>query len=131
MATENQRYTVSVDEGLFQEIENYRFQNRFQTRSKATVELIRYALKHLKKNSNEESQKNKPILSEQEENLLFLYRQLDQRRQEEVMDFANYKMAQSKNTPPDRFANKTEIIVTVTILCFSVLSICTPTVKER
>ncbi len=100
MATENQRYTVSVDEGLFQEIENYRFQNRFQTRSKATVELIRYALKHLKKNSNEESQKNKPILSEQEENLLFLYRQLDQRRQEEVMDFANYKMAQSKNTPP-------------------------------
>ena len=100
MATENQRYTVSVDEELFQEIENYRFQNRFQTRSKATVQLIRYALKHLKKEQNAAAQKNKPMLSDQEEALLSLYRQLDQRRQEEVMDFANYKMAQNKNTPP-------------------------------
>lgn len=100
MATENQRYTVSVDDELFQEIENYRFKNRFQTRSKATVDLIRYALEHLKKETTKEPQKKEPALSEQEENLLALYRQLDEKRQEEVMEFADFKRAKNKNTPP-------------------------------
>lgn len=44
MATEKPRYTVSVDNELFQQIENFRFERRFQTRSEATVELIRLGL---------------------------------------------------------------------------------------
>lgn len=51
MATNRPRYTVSVDEELFQEIENFRFENRFQTRSEATVALLRLGLEALKKNS--------------------------------------------------------------------------------
>ena len=41
MATDRPRYTVSVDNELFQQIEDFRFERRFQTRSEATVELIR------------------------------------------------------------------------------------------
>ena len=41
MATDRPRYTVSVDNDLFQQIEDFRFEHRFQTRSEATVELIR------------------------------------------------------------------------------------------
>lgn len=40
MATNRARYTVSVDDKMFQQIEDFRFERRFQTRSEATVELI-------------------------------------------------------------------------------------------
>ena len=49
MATDRPRYTVSVDNDLFQQIEDFRFERRFQTRSEATVELIRMGLESLKK----------------------------------------------------------------------------------
>ena len=49
MATDRPRYTVSVDNELFQQIEDFRFEHRFQTRSEATVELIRLGLESLKK----------------------------------------------------------------------------------
>lgn len=44
MATNRARYTVSVDDKMFQQIEDFRFERRFQTRSEATVELIRLGL---------------------------------------------------------------------------------------
>lgn len=49
MATNRPRYTVSVDDELFQQIEDFRFRNRYQTRSEATVELLRLGLEQLKK----------------------------------------------------------------------------------
>lgn len=50
MATNKPRYTVSVDNELFKQIEDFRFEHRYQTRSEATVELIRLGLETLKKN---------------------------------------------------------------------------------
>ena len=47
MATNKKRYTVSVDDELFQQIENFRFSHRYQTRAEATVELIRLGLQQL------------------------------------------------------------------------------------
>lgn len=47
MATEKPRYTVSVDKEMFQQIEDFRFAHRYQTRSEATVELIRLGLESL------------------------------------------------------------------------------------
>lgn len=44
MATDKARYTVSVDEDMFQKIETFRYENRYPTRSAATVELIRLGL---------------------------------------------------------------------------------------
>ncbi|MGE9959133.1 ribbon-helix-helix domain-containing protein [Cloacibacillus porcorum] len=48
MATDRPRYTVSVDDELFKEIEDFRFKNRFATRSEATVELLKLGLQALK-----------------------------------------------------------------------------------
>ena len=47
MATDKPRYTVSVDAELFQKIEDFRFEHRFQTRSEAPVELIRRGLERV------------------------------------------------------------------------------------
>ena len=49
MATDRPRYTVSVDAKMFQQIEDFRFEHRFQTRSEATVELIRLGLEALER----------------------------------------------------------------------------------
>ncbi len=49
MSTTRPRYTVSVDDDLFKQIEDFRFENRFQTRSEATVELIRLGLQTVEK----------------------------------------------------------------------------------
>ena len=40
---------------MFQQIEDFRFEHRFQTRSEATVELIRRGLESLKKEKEEQS----------------------------------------------------------------------------
>ena len=55
MATNKPRYTVSVDDDLFQKIEDFRFEHRYQTRSEATVELIRLGLEALKREEQEKS----------------------------------------------------------------------------
>lgn len=47
MSTNKPRYTISVDDELFKQIEDFRFQNRYATRSQATCELIRLGLASL------------------------------------------------------------------------------------
>lgn len=47
MATQRQRYMISVDDDLFERIEDFRYKNRFPTRSEATAELIRLGLESL------------------------------------------------------------------------------------
>ena len=59
MATDRPWYTVSVDNEMFQEIENFRFEKRFQTRSEATAELIRLGLEALKREQQEAKATNK------------------------------------------------------------------------
>lgn len=49
MATQRKRYMISVDDEMFTAIEDYRFENRFQTRSEATTELIRLGLEYTQK----------------------------------------------------------------------------------
>ena len=44
MATKKPRYMISVDEDMYHEIEDFRYENRFPTRSEATAELIRLGL---------------------------------------------------------------------------------------
>lgn len=48
MATTKPRYIVSVDDELFKQIEDFRYKNRYATRSQATCELIRRGLESLK-----------------------------------------------------------------------------------
>ena len=55
MGTDKARYTVSVDQKMFQEIEDFRFENRYQTRAEATVELIRLGLQTVHEKKNQKS----------------------------------------------------------------------------
>lgn len=48
MPTKKPRYTVIVDEEMLKRIDDFRFENRFPSRSAATLELIRMGLKALK-----------------------------------------------------------------------------------
>lgn len=60
MATNRARYTVSVDDKMFQQIEDFRFERRFQTRSEATVELIRLGLAALEAGQGTPSKREEP-----------------------------------------------------------------------
>ena len=53
MPTEKPRYTVTVDEELLKKIDDFRFENRYPSRSAATLELIRLGMEALKKKQEE------------------------------------------------------------------------------
>lgn len=50
-ATKKHRYMISVDDEMFEAIEDFRFERRFSTRSEATSELIRLGLEVIAKES--------------------------------------------------------------------------------
>ena len=55
MPTNNPRFCITVTKDILDEIDNYRFDKRFNSRSQATVELIRIginALREKEKNGN-------------------------------------------------------------------------------
>ncbi|HIT25307.1 MAG TPA: hypothetical protein IAC27_04615 [Candidatus Enterenecus avicola] len=54
MPTQKPRYTVVVDQELLKEIDDFRFENRYPSRSAATLELIRLGIEQLKKERNHE-----------------------------------------------------------------------------
>lgn len=49
MPTEKPRYTIIVDEELLKEIDDFRFENRFASRTAATLELIKIGIEQIKK----------------------------------------------------------------------------------
>lgn len=56
MPTQKPRYCITVDEETLKQIDDFRFQNRFASRSQATVELIRLGLKSLKEKPPQKNQ---------------------------------------------------------------------------
>lgn len=48
MATNKPRYSITVEKELLEQIEDFRFGHRYQTRAEATVALIRLGLEYLK-----------------------------------------------------------------------------------
>lgn len=53
MPTEKPRYTIIVDEEMLRKIDDYRFDNRFPSRSAATLELINIGMDALKRRAKE------------------------------------------------------------------------------
>lgn len=49
MATNKPRYSITLDDKMFKEIEDFRFEHRYPTRNQATIELIRLGLEEIKK----------------------------------------------------------------------------------
>ena len=52
--TEKPRYTVIVDQKLLRRIDDFRFENRYPSRSAATQELIRRGLEQLEKEKEDQ-----------------------------------------------------------------------------
>ena len=63
MPTEKPRYTVIVDEELLKEIDDFRFENRYPSRSAATLELIRLGMEALKKEQKKAQKKGRACSS--------------------------------------------------------------------
>lgn len=57
MPTQKPRYCITVDENMLKEIDDFRFENRYNSRSLATVELIRLGLEVLKQQTASETPK--------------------------------------------------------------------------
>ena len=53
MPTAKPRYCITVDDEMLREIDDFRFENRYNSRSQATLELIRIGLKALKEQNPE------------------------------------------------------------------------------
>ena len=56
MPTEKARYTVIVDDELLKKIDDFRFENRYASRSAATLALIRLGMEVLDKRKLEEQE---------------------------------------------------------------------------
>ena len=54
MPTEKPRFTVLVDEELLKEIDDFRFENRYPSRSAATIDLIRRGIEQLQKDQEKD-----------------------------------------------------------------------------
>ena len=54
MPTEKPRFTVIVDEELLKEIDGFRFENRYPSRSAATIDLIRRGIEQLQKDQEKD-----------------------------------------------------------------------------
>ena len=57
MPTQKPRYTVVVDEDLLRQIDDFRFENRFPSRSAATLELIRLGIQQLEREKQEKQKR--------------------------------------------------------------------------
>ncbi len=57
MPTQKPRYTIIVDDDLMKQIDDFRFENRYASRSAATLELIRLGFQELKKQQQENKEK--------------------------------------------------------------------------
>lgn len=61
MATEKPRYSITLDTEMFKEVEDFRFEHRYQTRNQATIELIRLGLETLRREQQEVEAKKEEI----------------------------------------------------------------------
>ena len=61
MPTEKPRYCITVDDEMLKEIDDFRFDNRYNSRSQATLALIRLGLQVLREQEEaKKAQENKP-----------------------------------------------------------------------
>ena len=63
MSTDKPRYTITVDDETFQKIENFRFDNRFQSRSVATLELVKMGMDTLEQAARQTGLSEKELLT--------------------------------------------------------------------
>lgn len=84
MPTNKPRYTITVDKELQKRIEDYQFDNRFKSQTKAIISLLDMALKQVQ---FKQITKTKPEISKEEELLLENYRKFNQEGKEKILSY--------------------------------------------
>lgn len=85
MPTDKPRYTITVDPALQQQIEDYQFNNRFKSQTKAIIALMELGLKKLQADSPiEQSQPEAEEYAPDEQKLLEDYRTLNDQGKEHI-----------------------------------------------
>lgn len=105
MPTEKPRFTITMDESLFQKIENFRFEGHYKNQTKAVTALIERGLDVLAAEDSEVAKaiKNAPLYSsEAEEQLISLHRTLNHEGQEKLLDYADDLVASGKYIKSDQ-----------------------------
>lgn len=59
MSTKKPRCMITVDDELFQDIEDFRFERRFQNRSEAALYLLQLGLEKIKEEEAKEQEEDK------------------------------------------------------------------------
>ena len=57
MATQKPRFSITVDESMLKDIEDFRFEKRYPNRNQATIELIKLGLEKLKADIEQQEKK--------------------------------------------------------------------------
>lgn len=60
MPTEKPRYCITVDDEMLKEIDDFRFGNRYNSRSQATLELIRLGLQVIREREEAKKAQDTP-----------------------------------------------------------------------
>ena len=66
MPTEKPRYTITVDDNLLKEIDDFRFDNRYPSRAAATIDIIKIGMAAIKKQQAAETKKAQKKIADKE-----------------------------------------------------------------
>lgn len=94
MPTQKPRVTFTISQERLLEVEAYRFDNKFKNQTQAILSLIEKGLSEISKEQEQSSgiDKTEP----REEQLIDLYRQLNEEGQDKLIDYADDLVASGK-----------------------------------
>lgn len=104
MTTERQRFSITLDDDLYNKVSSFRYNNRINTQTKAVVSLLQLGLKTL------EADETANVISDNDLKIIKKYRALD-KHGKEVVDFLldkEYERSSSENKQPDEFGFTSE-----------------------
>lgn len=104
MTTERQRFSITLDDDLYNKVSSFRYNNRINTQTKAVVSLLQLGLKTL------ESDTTSKVISDNDLEIIKKYRALD-KHGKEIIDFLlekEYERSSSDRKQPDEFGFTSE-----------------------
>jgi len=104
MTTERQRFSITLDDDLYNKVSSFRYNNRINTQTKAVVSLLQLGLKTL------EADETANVISDNDLKIIKKYRALD-KHGKEVIDFLldkEYERSSLEHKQPDEFGFTSE-----------------------
>lgn len=68
LPTNKPRYTITVDEDLLKEIDDFRFENRYPSRAAATLDIIKLGMKAIKRQQIAKTKKEQRKIKQEARN---------------------------------------------------------------